>query len=226
MSNFSIETQNITKILPGPEPVTLVKDINLAASPGELLAITGPSGSGKSSLLYLLGLLDTPTEGEIFLSGLKTSTLKPHDLAHLRLTRLGYVFQFHFLLPEFTSLRNIIIPMQKLGLLRKKEMEQRALFLLESLDLVDCAQKYPSQLSGGQRQRVAIARALANDPSIVLADEPTGNLDSKNGELVFEIFLNLAHRERRTVITVTHDPALASLCDRNIRLVDGLLCPT
>jgi lipoprotein-releasing system ATP-binding protein len=197
------------------------RDIELSVEPGEFISITGPSGSGKSSLLYLLGLLDRPSEGRIRLDGIDTSALDGEELARQRLTKLGFVFQFHFLLPEFTALDNVMIPMLKRGGASETKMRERAAALLDALDLATQARKRPDQLSGGQRQRVAIARALANDPLVVLADEPTGNLDSRNAGNVAEIFERLVGEFHRTVIMVTHDPELARRAHRQIRLVDG-----
>jgi lipoprotein-releasing system ATP-binding protein len=218
-----VEARGVTRELPGPVPVTLVRDIDLAIAAGEFVAITGPSGSGKSSLLYLLGLLDRPTAGSIWLEGQDTSHLTSGELAQLRLRRLGFVFQFHFLLPEFTALGNVMIPMRKLGELGEPAIQDRARSLLAALDLADAGAMLPAQLSGGMRQRVAIARALANAPRVILADEPTGNLDTANGRLVFEIFGRLAREQGTTVITVTHDEQLAARTDRRVRLVDGRL---
>jgi lipoprotein-releasing system ATP-binding protein len=217
----AILTHGLGRVLDGPLPVTLVEDINLAIEPGEFVAVTGPSGSGKSSLLYLLGLLDRPTAGEVLLDGRPTAALSPDQLAAIRLERIGFVFQFHFLLPEFTCLDNVEIPIHKLGRLSGAEARRRAAQLLDGLELSAHAKKYPEQLSGGQRQRVAIARALANDPPLILADEPTGNLDTRTAHLVFEQFQSLAHDQGRSVVVVTHDVDLANLADRRIHLVDG-----
>ncbi|MFP5344589.1 MAG: ABC transporter ATP-binding protein [Gammaproteobacteria bacterium] len=216
-----LEARNVTRMLPGPLPVTLVRDIHLSMQPGEFIAITGPSGSGKSSLLYLLGLLDVPTGGAILLEGRETSRMSRGELAALRLKKLGFVFQFHFLLPEFSVLENVMIPMKKLAQESEQKMRARATRILQELGMEALLNKRPDQLSGGERQRVAIARALANDPLIILADEPTGNLDTKNGRLVFDIFKRLATQNHQAVITVTHDPQLSALTQRQIRLVDG-----
>lgn len=204
-----------------PEGVTLVSGITLAVGRGEFVAITGPSGSGKSSLLYLLGLLDRPTEGRVLIEGRNTAELPPEALAALRLSRIGFVFQFHFLLPEFTTLDNVLIPMRRLGRLPPAAARERALALLGALGMAEAAGKLPEQLSGGMRQRAAIARALANDPVLVLADEPTGNLDTRNAASVFDIFARLAAEERRAVIVVTHDLDLARRATRRVHLVDG-----
>jgi lipoprotein-releasing system ATP-binding protein len=217
----ALEARRVTRVLPGPPPVTLVEDASLAVAHGEFVAVTGPSGSGKSSLLYLLGLLDRPTAGTVVVDGTDTSGLAGPALDRLRLKRLGFVFQFHFLLPEFTALDNVLIPIRRLGRLGEREAGERALALLGQLNLAEAARKYPDQLSGGMRQRVAIARALANDPAIVLADEPTGNLDTANARTVFDVFARLTAEEGRTVVVVTHDPELAARARRRIQLVDG-----
>ncbi|MEQ8326487.1 MAG: ABC transporter ATP-binding protein [Parvibaculum sp.] len=216
-----VEARGVSRILQEAVPVTLVKNIDLTVGQGEFVSVTGPSGSGKSSLLYLLGLLDVPTTGQVFIDGLETSGLSADRLAAIRLRKIGFVFQFHFLLPEFTVLQNVMLPMQKLGKLSDAGMKERGHALLEELEIADQAKKRPDQLSGGQRQRVAIARALANDPALILADEPTGNLDSKNSEIVQEIFEKLVREEGRTVIAVTHEPGFAEATERNINLVDG-----
>ena len=204
-----------------PEGVTLVSDIDLRIGAGEFVAITGPSGSGKSSLLYLLGLLDRPTAGRILLEGRDTATLSAAELAALRLARIGFVFQFHFLLAEFTALDNVLIPIRRLGRLSGAKARAQARALLAALGMEDAAAKLPEQLSGGMRQRAAIARALANDPALILADEPTGNLDTKNAAAVFDIFARLAGEQGRTVIVVTHDADLAKRATRRVHLVDG-----
>jgi lipoprotein-releasing system ATP-binding protein len=217
----AIEARGVGRTLPGPVPVTLVRDVDLTIATGSFCTIIGPSGSGKSSLLYLLGLLDRPTEGEILLDGTATGDLDEGDLARIRLTKLGFVFQFHFLLPEFTVLGNVMIPMRRLARIDEEARHARAAELLASLGLESEGAKRPDQLSGGQRQRVAVARALANDPAIVLADEPTGNLDTHNADIVFEIFAALAHEEGKTVVAVTHNAELAARADRRIEIVDG-----
>ncbi|MCS6892326.1 MAG: ABC transporter ATP-binding protein [Rhodovarius sp.] len=216
-----IEARGVTRTL--PEGVTLVHDIDLSIQPGEFVAITGPSGSGKSSLLYLLGLLDRPSQGTVLLEGRDTAELDAAALASLRLSRLGFVFQFHFLLPEFSALDNVLIPMRRLGRLAPAAARAEAMRLLAELGLADAAQKLPEQLSGGMRQRVAIARALANDPALILADEPTGNLDTRNAALVFDIFGRLVREQKRTVLVVTHDAELAARAGRRVHLVDGAI---
>ena len=216
-----IEARDVSRVLPGPVPVTLVRDIDLTVRRGEFIAIVGPSGSGKSSLLYLLGLLDAPTHGAIYLDGANTTALNAEQQARVRLARLGFVFQFHFLLHEFTALGNIMIPMRKQGDLSDTEIRRHAHDLLAEFNMEGYAQRYPEQLSGGQRQRVAIARALANRPGLILADEPTGNLDSKNAQQVFDIFKRLVEKNGQTVIVVTHETHLAQQTHRRVRLIDG-----
>ena len=216
-----IEARGVTRILPGIVPTTLVQGIDLAIMENEFVAITGPSGSGKSSLLYLVGLLDLPTTGEVLIRGRETTHMDEEERAVTRLTLLGFVFQFHFLLPEFTVLDNVMLPMRALGRLSREAMRTRARDLLGSLGLGDHIDKRPDQLSGGQRQRVAVARALANEPPIILADEPTGSLDSKASEQVFEVLRDLVDRHGKTVVAVTHDLGLAERMSRHIELLDG-----
>ena len=216
-----IEARNVTRILPGIVPTTLVRDINLRIAQNEFVAITGPSGSGKSSLLYLLGLLDLPTSGEVLINGRATTHMDEEERAFTRLSRLGFVFQFHFLLPEFTVLHNVMLPMRALGALSSSAMQERAQGLLASLGLADHMHKRPDQLSGGQRQRVAVARALANEPPVILADEPTGSLDSHASEQVFEVLRDLVVKHGKTVVAVTHDLGLAERMDRHVELLDG-----
>jgi lipoprotein-releasing system ATP-binding protein len=223
MSTPVIEARHVTRVLPGLIPVTLVRDVNMSVEQGEFVSIVGPSGSGKSSLLYLLGLLDVPTEGEVYLQGIETSTLEGHEMAQLRLEKLGFVFQFHFLLPEFDALTNIMVPMRRLGKMSYRAMRDRARQLLADFGLEEAADKRPGQLSGGMRQRVAVARALANDPLVILADEPTGNLDQKSGRNVFNIFERLVDDIGTTIIAVTHDEHLAALTQRQITIVDGVI---
>ncbi len=216
-----LRAENVVRRLEGEVPVTLVDGVSLEIPRGEFVTIMGPSGSGKSSLLYLLGLLDVPTEGRIWLDGEDTSEYGEDELANRRLEKLGFVFQFHFLLAEFTVLDNVLLPMRRLGRLRPDEAEARGHELLTRLGVGDQAGKRPSQLSGGQRQRVAIARALANDPLVILADEPTGNLDSASSANVRTILHDLTHELGKTVVAVTHDGAFAAAADRRIGLVDG-----
>ena len=220
-----LAAENLGRILAGEVSVTLVQDVTLAIERGEFVAIMGPSGSGKSSLLYLLGLLDTPTSGRVLLDGRDTSGFGEDELAATRLEKLGFVFQFHFLLAEFTVLDNVMLPMRRLGARPDEEARQRATRLLEQFGLGDQGHKHPHQLSGGQRQRAAIARALANDPPVVLADEPTGNLDSRASANVRQILHDLTRDLGKAVVAVTHDQTFASAADRRIGIVDGLIDP-
>jgi lipoprotein-releasing system ATP-binding protein len=221
MSDVIVRTEKLGRRLAGEVPVTLVEGISIEIRSGEFIAITGPSGSGKSSLLYLLGLLDRPTSGRIWLNGIETSTYGEDRLADVRLAELGFVFQSHFLLPEFSALENVMLPMQRLGKLGAADIKARAIAVLSDLGLADQAHKLPKQMSGGQSQRVAIARALANEPRLILADEPTGNLDTKSSAIVQEILRHLAREHNRAVIAVTHDPVFAETADRRIVIVDG-----
>ena len=218
-----LEAQGLTRILPGEPPVTLVDGVDLAVERGQFVAVIGPSGCGKSSLLYLLGLLDRPTAGTVRFDGIDTGPLDGDARARLRLERFGFVFQFHFLLPEFTALENVLIPIRRLATLSEEAARGRAMEMLAAMDLADQAAKTPDRMSGGQRQRVAIARALANDPSLVLGDEPTGNLDTANSGRVIEIFRSLARDQDRAVVCVTHDLEVAAAADRRIHMRDGLI---
>ncbi len=218
-----LRTEKLTRILPGEVPVTLVQDIDLVIGQSEFVAIMGPSGSGKSSLLYLLGLLDSPTSGKLWLEDAETSLFSDNQLARIRLQRIGFVFQFHFLLAEFSSLDNVMLPMRKLGQLSESQAREKATLLLDNLGMGDHQHKLPSQLSGGQRQRIAVARALANDPVLILADEPTGALDSKSSANVRDILHDLSHHQQCAIVAVTHDAEFAQAADRQIHLIDGHL---
>ena len=213
--------ERVTRVLPGELPVTLVQDADVAIERGEFVVIRGPSGSGKSSLLYLLGLLDRPTSGRLLLDGEDTTDFDEDRLAETRLAKLGFVFQFHFLLNEFSATDNVMMPMRRLARLERGAQHERALQLLADLGLQGHEHKHPSQLSGGQRQRVAIARALANDPLVILADEPTGALDTRSADNVRAILRELATAQGRSIVAVTHDMNFASAADRQIEIVDG-----
>ena len=218
-----LETKNINKFFHEPTEFQVLKDISFDVKKGEFLSMIGKSGSGKSTLLYILSTMDTDYKGELFIDNKLMTGLSIDQLAEVRNEKIGFVFQFHYLLPEFTCLRNVMIPALKLGKLSEKEIEQRAYQKLEILGLQDQALKPASKLSGGQQQRVAIARALINDPLIIMGDEPTGNLDSKNTDIVFDIFQELARNFGQTIIAVTHDNDFAHKSDRIIEMKDGFI---
>lgn len=225
MAEILLQARNLVRTLEGEIKVTLVKDVSLDIDARHFTAITGPSGSGKSSLLYLLGLLDKPTNGTIHVAGVDTTSLNENDLAQFRLEKLGFIFQFHFLLPEFTALENVMLPMQRLGRRSPAQQKDRGMELLESVGLKEQAHKLPKQMSGGQNQRTAIARALANDPTLLMADEPTGNLDTHSAATVQQILRDIAHSEGRAVVAVTHDESFAQVADRRVHIVDGKIDP-
>jgi len=203
----------------GKVDVEALRGIDLEIEEGEYVAVLGPSGSGKSTLMHIIGCLDGPTSGRYYLDGREVSRLSPSQLAEIRNTKVGFVFQSFNLLPHATALENVELPMIYRRM-RAKERKKRAKMLLDMLGLGERASHRPSELSGGEQQRVAIARALANDPQILLADEPTGNLDSKSGEEVVKMFDDL-WRQGRTIVVVTHDPAVAERAERVVRLLDG-----
>lgn len=222
MMAILLEAKNLVRTLESEEiEVTLVKDASVSIESGKFTSITGPSGSGKSSLLYLLGLLDKPTSGSIHVDGVETTKLDENDLAQFRLEKLGFIFQFHFLLPEFTALENVMMPMQRLGKLNARAQKDWGMELLESVGLKEQSHKLPRQMSGGQNQRTAIARALANNPALVMADEPTGNLDTASAATVQQILKDIAHTAGRAVVAVTHDENFAQQADKRIHIVDG-----
>ncbi len=220
---IALECRRIHKHLgSGAARVHVLKGVDLKLHRGEISAIVGPSGCGKSTLLYLLGLLDQQEQGSIFINDEEVPPNRDGVHTWLRCENIGFVFQFHFLLPEFTAQENVMLPMRKLGRLSLNEMQDRSRSLLEDIGLGDKLRRLPSQLSGGEQQRVAIARALANEPSILLADEPTGNLDVKNSLMVFDSLTRLAKEKGQAVLIVTHNPDLARKCDRTLRMEDGL----
>ncbi len=216
-----LQTKNVGKYFYDPEKFRVLNNISIEAYKGEFLTLVGKSGSGKSTLLYLLSTMDTDYDGEIWIDEKKVTGLTQNVLAEMRNEKIGFVFQFHYLLPEFSCLKNVMIPALRLGEYSRQEIEERAYNKLEILGLKDQALKPASKLSGGQQQRVAIARALINDPKIIMGDEPTGNLDSKNSQIVFDIFKQLSSEFGQTIIAVTHDNDFAKASDRTIEMQDG-----
>ncbi|HUP58866.1 MAG TPA: ABC transporter ATP-binding protein [Thermoanaerobaculia bacterium] len=217
-----IQIEHVTKVYDsGENAVSALRGINLEIDRGKFLSIIGPSGSGKSTLMHILGCLDTPTEGKYWLDGEDVATLSARALAKIRNQKLGFVFQTFNLLPRATNWKNVELPLLYAGI-DSDERRERALKALDRVGLKDRAKHRPNQLSGGQRQRVAIARALVNNPSLILADEPTGNLDQKTGSDIIRLFEELA-AGGQTIILVTHDPAIAARTERRIRIVDGLI---
>jgi lipoprotein-releasing system ATP-binding protein len=206
----------------GEGRVHVLRGVSFEAERGKTCAIVGPSGCGKSTLLYLLGLLDQPGSGSIHINGRNLSGATDAERTAVRCDQIGFVFQFHFLLPEFTALENVMMPMLKLGRLSREHMEARALALLQDVGLGDKSARLTTQLSGGEQQRVAVARSLANAPSIILADEPTGNLDVKNSDQVFSLLTRLAKENGQAVVLVTHNPEIANRCDAIRPMRDGL----
>ncbi len=218
-----LKAEKIDKFFHDPTEFQVLKNIEFEVKKGEFLSMIGKSGSGKSTLLYILSTMDTNYSGKLYIDNQLTTGLSTDKLAELRNEKIGFVFQFHYLLAEFSCLRNVMIPALKLGKYSEKEIEERAYKKLEILGLQDQALKPASKLSGGQQQRVAIARALINDPLIIMGDEPTGNLDSKNTEIVFNIFQELTQDFGQTIIAVTHDDDFAHKSDRIIEMRDGII---
>lgn len=221
MSEFSLEAKNIIKHFYDPVKVQVLKDIDLQIKRGEFVAITGKSGCGKSTLLYILSTMDTDYEGKLIIDEQLMSGKKEAELARVRNEKIGFVFQFHYLLNEFSVLKNVMLPGEKLGKLKIKDLEEKAYEKLKILGIEKEALKKPNQLSGGQKQRVAIARAMINDPVIIMGDEPTGNLDKKNSNIVFDTFRELSEQYNQSLLIVTHDPEFATGTDRIIEMEDG-----
>ena len=222
-ARIALRCSNIHRYLgQGEGRVHVLKGVSFEAHSGQVYAIVGPSGCGKSTLLYLLGLLDRQDDGDIWINERKMSDSSDAERTAARGEHIGFVFQFHFLMQEFTALENVMMPMRKLGRLPPPGMEERARQLLDSVGLADKAHRLGNQLSGGEQQRVAIARALANQPAIILADEPTGNLDVKNSGMVFDLLTKLAKENGQAVILVTHNPEIANRCDTIRPMRDGV----
>ena len=216
-----LRTHKINKYFYDPVKFQVLKEIDLAVNKGEFLTLVGKSGCGKSTLMYILSTMDTDYEGDLEIAGERLTGMKQNELSAFRNKHIGFVFQFHYLLPEFTALHNVMIPALKLGKYSRKEIEERAFEKLKILGVHEQALKPSSKLSGGQQQRVAIARALINDPDIIMGDEPTGNLDSHNTHVVFDIFRELTQVYKQTIIAVTHDDEFASKSDRIVEMSEG-----
>ncbi len=221
MNTPILEASGISKYFHDPSTIQVLNNISFTINKGEFISVIGKSGCGKSTLLYILSTMDTDYEGTLFIDGENMRPKKEAELAVIRNEKIGFVFQFHYLLNEFTVLRNVMLPGQKLGKFSDKELEHRAYEKLKILGIEKEALKRPNQLSGGEKQRVAIARALINDPLIIMGDEPTGNLDKKNSEIVFGIFQELTTTFNQTLLIVTHDNEFAARTHRTIEMEDG-----
>jgi lipoprotein-releasing system ATP-binding protein len=221
MNEIILEAINISKKFYDPIEFSVLSDINFSISKGEFVSVTGKSGCGKSTLLYILSTMDTDYQGQLIIDGISMDDKKESDLARIRNEKIGFVFQFHYLLNEFSVLKNVMLPGLKLGKFSIEEIEHRAIEKLKILGIHNEAQKKPNQLSGGQKQRVAIARALINDPILIMGDEPTGNLDKKNSDIVFDIFKELSSEFNQTLLIVTHDNDFANRTNRIIEMEDG-----
>jgi lipoprotein-releasing system ATP-binding protein len=219
--NPIIETRKLSKYFHDPMLFKVLNEVDLSIQAGEFVSVVGKSGCGKSTLLYLLSTMDTDYEGQLYLNNELVTGKSDQELAQIRNEKIGFVFQFHYLLAEYNVLKNVMLPGLKLGKYTTEEVEQRALEQLRMLGMHNQALKMPNQLSGGQKQRVAIARALINDPLIIMGDEPTGNLDKKNSDIVFGLFQELTHARQQTLLIVTHDPDFAKKTNRTITMEDG-----
>lgn len=223
MSEFILDARNICKEFNDPVKIEILKKLSFTVRHGEFVSVMGKSGCGKSTLLYILSTMDTDYTGELYLNGELLTGQNDAQLARVRNEKIGFVFQFHYLLNEFSILKNVMIPGLKLGKYSAEEIEYRAIKHLDTLGMKDHVLKMPNQLSGGQKQRVAIARALINDPLIIMGDEPTGNLDKQNSDLVFNIFKDLTKELKQTLLIVTHDGDFAKRTDRIIEMNDGVI---
>jgi lipoprotein-releasing system ATP-binding protein len=223
MQRLILETKNINKYFLDPVKFHVLKDISIQLEKGEFVSIIGKSGCGKSTLLYILSTLDTRYDGELFIDGQKMSDLSRNELARIRNEKIGFIFQFHYLLPEFTVLKNVMLPALKLGNESESAIKKKAYEKLERLGIAEQAHQKAFRISGGQKQRVAIARALINNPKIIMGDEPTGNLDSHNSENVFNTLRQLSHEQELSMLIVTHDMDFAEKTDRIIEMGDGIV---
>ncbi len=216
-----LKVRGVNKYFHDPTTIQVLKNINFDLNKGEYVSIMGKSGCGKSTLLYILSTMDTDYEGEIELKGINLTKQSHNELARIRNEYIGFIFQFHYLLPEFSILENVMMPALKLDKYSRQEIEHRAIEKLRLLDIHNLAKKKATQISGGQKQRVAIARALINEPLIIMGDEPTGNLDSKNADTVFHLFKEMISEFNTTLLIVTHDEDFANRTDRIITMSDG-----
>lgn len=221
MDKKVIETKNINKYFHDPVTIQVLKDVSFSINQGEFVSVVGKSGCGKSTLLYILSTMDTDYQGELFLDEELMGRKSHEGLARVRNEKIGFVFQFHYLLPEFSVLKNVMLPGLKLRKYSSEEVEHQAMEHLKSLEIGHLAAKRASQISGGEKQRVAIARALINHPLIIMGDEPTGNLDKRNSDIVFDIFKKLAAEKGQSLLIVTHDPDFAARTDRIIEMDYG-----
>lgn len=223
MAQTVLESKHIHKYFKDPVTVKVLKDVSFSIDQGEFVAVTGKSGCGKSTLLYILSTMDTDYEGDLWIDGESMRGKSEGQLARIRNEKIGFVFQFHYLLNEFTVLKNVMLPGLKLQKYPAAEVEHRAMERLKTLGIEALALKKANQLSGGEKQRVAIARALINDPLLIMGDEPTGNLDKKNSDIVFDIFKQLSEAYRQTLLIVTHDQDFAANTNRIIEMEDGMI---
>ncbi|UEG49111.1 ABC transporter ATP-binding protein [Ferruginibacter lapsinanis] len=221
MSELILEARHINKYFHDPVTVQVLTGITFSINKGEFVSVTGKSGCGKSTLLYILSTMDTDYEGELLIDNISMANKKEAELARVRNEKIGFVFQFHYLLNEFNVLRNVMLPGLKLNKYSEAEIESRAMEKLKMLEIDHLALKNANMVSGGEKQRVAIARALINDPHIIMGDEPTGNLDKKNSDIVFDIFKQLAEEYNQTLLIVTHDQSFAERTQRTIKMEDG-----
>lgn len=217
----SLQAKQINKRFHDPVTIHVLKDVTFSINSGEFVSVVGKSGCGKSTLLYILSTMDTDYEGDLIIGGESMRNRTDQQLAHVRNEKIGFVFQFHYLLSEFTVLQNVMLPGLKLGKFPEEQVREQALDKLDQLGIKKLADKSATQISGGEKQRVSIARALINNPSIIMCDEPTGNLDKVNGQIVFDIFKELTEQFHQTLLVVTHDPDFASKTDRIIEMEDG-----
>jgi len=221
MNQQIISAEKVNKYFYDPKKIHILKDVSFSVNRGEFVSVVGKSGCGKSTLLYILSTMDTDYDGELIIDNERMRPKSEQELAVVRNEKIGFVFQFHYLLNEFSVLKNVMLPALKLGKLDELEIEHRAMEKLKLFGISDQASKKAYQLSGGEKQRVAIARALINDPLIIMGDEPSGNLDKKNGRIVFDLFSKLVHEFNQTLLIVTHDPEFAGQSDRIIEMEDG-----